>query len=102
MDIVFDVYRPSNLKAETRTKRGKGARRRVTENGKLPNNWRSFIRDDINKTELFEYLAEKVATVLTEKTVIITKGAEAISNHHINLHGITPCSHEEADTRIML
>ena len=27
-DIVFDVYWPSSLKAETRTKRGQGARRR--------------------------------------------------------------------------
>ncbi|XP_014665390.1 PREDICTED: ski oncogene-like [Priapulus caudatus] len=78
MGIFFDVYQPSSLNAETRIKRGKGARRRVTENGKMPRNWQSFLRDDTNKTELFEYLAMKVADVRTENTVIITKGANAI------------------------
>lgn len=38
-DIVFDVYRPSSLKAETRSKRGRGVRRRVTGKGKIPSNW---------------------------------------------------------------
>ena len=34
--IVFDVYRPTSLKAETRSKCGQGARRRVTDKGRLP------------------------------------------------------------------
>ena len=36
IDIVFYVYMDSSLKAEARLKRGKGARRRVTGNGKIP------------------------------------------------------------------
>ena len=34
-DIVFDVYHPSSLKAEKRSKRGRRARRRVTSNGEM-------------------------------------------------------------------
>ncbi|KAJ8377441.1 hypothetical protein AAFF_G00259990 [Aldrovandia affinis] len=52
-DIVFDVYRPSSLKAETRSKRG-------------------------------------------------TREEDAVSNRTINLAGVAPCSHEEADTRIFV
>ena len=36
--IIFDVYRPTSLKAESRSKRGKGARRRVTGKGKILTN----------------------------------------------------------------
>ena len=35
-DFVFDVYKADSLKAETRTRRGYGARRRVMETGKVP------------------------------------------------------------------
>ena len=39
----------------------------------------------------------------TENRVVITKGPDALSNHPgTSLSGITPCSHEEADTRIFL
>ena len=31
VDVVFDVYKSSSLKSETRSKRGQGVRRRVTE-----------------------------------------------------------------------
>ena len=35
-DVVFDVYLPSSLKSETRSKQGKGVRRRVTGGNKIP------------------------------------------------------------------
>ena len=44
-DIVFYVYWSSSQKAETRTKRGHGARRSLTDKGKMPSNWWSFLRD---------------------------------------------------------
>ena len=59
VDVVFDVYKKSSLKSETRSKRGQGIRRRVTGTSKKPGNWQSFLRDVSNKTELFHFLAEK-------------------------------------------
>ena len=59
-DIVFDVYRPSSLEAEARSKLGHGARRRVTSKCKVPSNWRNFLRDNDNKTDLFNFLADKI------------------------------------------
>jgi hypothetical protein len=46
--IVFDVYWSTSLKAETRSKRGSGARHRVTAKGKIPPNWKDFMRDNDN------------------------------------------------------
>lgn len=101
-DIVFDVYQQSSLKAETRSKRGHGARRKVTSNGKIPTNWRNFLRNDNNKTELFHFLADKVAQTLTPNVLIVTKEEQAVSNQSINLDEVSSCPHEEADTRIFV
>lgn len=66
-DIVFDVYQPSSLKAEARSKRGRGVRRRVTEKDKVPSNCRNFLRDNDNKTELFNFLADKIAQMAAQR-----------------------------------
>ena len=99
-DIVFDVYKTSSLKTETRSKRGKGSRRRVTDKTKLPPIWSSFLRDSDNKTELFEYLAVKIVSMCPNNVVVVTKGEAVLSNKSINFDGLQPCNHEEADSRI--
>ena len=79
-DIVIDVYLPTRLKAETRTKRGQGGRLRVTETGKIPPNWHSFLRDDDNKTKLFNFLADKIVENCTENTVLVTQKSSVQSS----------------------
>ena len=101
-DIVFDIYKKSSLKAGTRKKRGKGIRRRVKKCNKTPRNWSSFMRDSNNKTELFSFLADEIAASTMENPVTVTKGEIVVSSHEIPLGDITPCSHEEADSRIFV
>ena len=103
-DIVFDVYRPSSLKAEARSKRGHGARRRVSSRCKVPSNWHNFLRDNDNKTDLFNFLADKIEQMPSPNTgmVIVTKEENVLSNHTISLEGVSPCSHEESDTCIFV
>ena len=75
----------------------------MTESGKLPRNWRNFLRHSANKNELFNFLADKIIEHNFENRVIITRGPHALSNHiEVNLAEISPCNHEEADTRIFL
>jgi len=103
MDLVFDVYQPSSLKAETRTKRGRGVRRRVESKGKIPQNWQNFLRNNDNKTELFNFLADKISQMSTPNTVIVTRENDVVaSNHEVSMDGLAPCCHEEADTRIFV
>ena len=49
IDIVWYAYVPDSLKESTREKRGKGIRRKVSGQTKLPSNWIDFLRDPSNK-----------------------------------------------------
>ena len=77
-------------------------RGRVTAKGKITSNWRNILRENDNKAELFNFLADKIARVATPNVVIVTKEEDAVSNRTINLAGLAPCSQEEADTQIFV
>ena len=81
LDIVWDIYKTDSLKASTREKRGAGARRRVAPTVRIPPNWKSFLRVDENKTELFQLLAKELeGSDLGEKEVYTTFGSQVLSN----------------------
>ena len=94
--IVFDVYSPSSLKADTRSKR------KVTKKNTVLSNWRNFLRHSDNKMELFQFLAEMIAQMLTTNLVIVTNGSDVLSTHEIGLNGLDNCYHDEADSRIFV
>ena len=73
LDVVWDEYIADSLKAETRTRRGKGTRRRVEPSNTIPGNWQEFLRINDNKIELFSFLATSAATIATDKQVISTR-----------------------------
>jgi len=102
VDIVFDVYKTFSLKSEARGKRGQGTRRRVTGTSKTPTNWRSFLQDENNKTELFHFITDKLCEAETASTVVVTKEEDATSYKMMSLDAVAPCSHEEANTRIFV
>lgn len=79
VDVVWDTYIPNSLKQSTREKRGKGVRRKVDGGTKLPFNWMSFLRDPLNKEELFHFLSLKVArhSWPERKTIHVTSGKYA-------------------------
>ena len=76
IDIVWDRYVTGSLKDATREKRGKGLRRKVQAQTKLPANFSDFLRDTANKSELFEFLTQKVSMYdySSGKQVYITSG----------------------------
>ena len=102
VDIVWDEYIDNSLKFQTRSKRGKGIRRRVESTSPLPSNWQAFLRIDENKVELFAYLADCISELATSKELITTKGQSVICNKPRDLSRLCPCNHEEADTRVIL
>ena len=103
IDIVFDVYIANSLKAETRSKRGQGASRRVTDKGKLPPVCRRFfLRDNGHKTDLFNFLEDKIVESCQGTVVIVTREKGAVSYQLITLEGIAPCNYEEADSLLFL
>ena len=57
VDIVWDTYIPTSIKAATREKRGKGARQKVVGMNKLPCNWKCFsVKKPIKKSFFTSYL----------------------------------------------
>ena len=102
LDVVWDDYFPESLKAETRSRRGKGVRRRVEPCNTIPGNWQEFLRIDDNKVELFSFLATCVTGIDTGKQIISTHHAEVLCTQSRDTSGLAPCTHEEADTRILL
>ena len=102
VDVVWDEYVHGSLKAYTRSTRGKGSRRRVESSNNMPRNWKEFLRNDDNKTELFSFLSLETANIETEKQVIITHHKDILCTQPRNTTGLAPCTQEEADTRIFL
>ena len=102
LDVVWDVYTPVSLKESTREKRGKGVRRKVSGKAKLLGNWMYFLRDSVNKKELFAFLTSKVAQFSwpPAKAVYVTSGQAVVCiGDSIPMQN---CNHEEADTRIVV
>ena len=100
LDIVWDEYIADSLKAETRTR--KGIRRRVEPSNTILANWQEFLRINDNKIELFSLLATSAATIATDKQVISTCHTAVLCTQSRDVSGLAPCTHEEADTRILL
>ena len=101
VDVVWDTYIANSIKESVRERRGKGMRRKVTGQNKVPSNWPDFLRDSTNKQELFNFLSNKVS--LTDcpdgKQIFITSGTAVISRG--TSRSMQLCGHEEADTRIV-
>ena len=74
--LIWDSYIPDSLKEATRGKKGKGMRRKVSDQAKLTGHWMDFQRDSANKKELFAFLTSKVADHRCPqgKAVYITSG----------------------------
>jgi hypothetical protein len=54
IDLVFDVYKSKNLKAETRTKRGFGGRRKVSGKGNIPQKLAEFHERQYEQNRTFQ------------------------------------------------
>ena len=85
-------------------KRGKGIRRKVQDDSIAPTNWSGFLRLNQNKTELFASLSKGVL-LHAEDDMVLTCSYDTtcITNtNQIASSFISPCNHEEADTRVFL
>ncbi len=93
VDVVWDIYISNSIKESTREKRGKGVRRKVESRNKVPSNWPDFLRDSVNKQELFAFISDKIAlTECTEgKQIFATSGTTVIARG--TSHCMESCDH---------
>jgi len=105
IDIVWDRYDPKSLKGLTRVKRGLGSRQQVTPMAPIPRNWHEFLRSNDNKTDLFMFLADRLCHIEMPagKHIVVTYDTTVLSSlPDYNTSHLSLCSHEEADTRMLL
>ena len=103
LDVVWDEYIADSLKATTRSNRGQGTRRRVRATSQVPHNWQQFSRNDENKRELFHFLGQCLGELICGKQLLTTVGQEILSvPPRADVVSLSPCTHEEADTTMML
>ena len=103
IDAVYDVYKHDSLKQTARELRGKGDKVKVTEDGPIPSNWQSFLRNDDNKTSLFALIADGLKNINPYTAeVYVTKENTVLSNVQTHVARLSPCNQEEADTRMLL
>ena len=105
VDVVFDKYLIDSLKQCTRQKRGAGSKLKVTASTNMPKQWSNFLHDDSNKVQLFKLLAERLNAVdINCKSIVVTHGDSVIvSGQAISqTSDLQPCTHEEADGRLLL
>lgn len=111
IDVVFDRYYTTSIKASTRTKRSKSARpiRKVVEHGSvpLPINWDNFIALAENKADLAQFLSQQLIENAPDGKCIVVAGGfqdeEEVqcSDQTLELDSLR-AKHEEADTRFIL
>ena len=80
-------------------------RRKVLPATSVPTTWPLFLRADENKADLFTFLADEISSNLVisfGKSVVITRNENDVGINFDEATFITPCSHEEADTRLLL
>ena len=103
VDVVFYRYFDSSLKGDTRDRRGTSFKVAVKEDTPIVRDWGKFLKESSNKDQLFTLLAEKITTERSDsKVVVSTNGENVISSVFVDTSDISPCNHEEADTRIFL
>ena len=65
----------------------------------LPKDFQSILRNNQNKTELFQLLAGRF---IVNPSIVCTKLERVITKNEQNLNRIGNCNHEQADTRVIL
>ncbi|KAL8616927.1 hypothetical protein ACOMHN_041846 [Nucella lapillus] len=108
IDLIWDTYSETSLKSQTREKRSQQAGRRTRVAAQIPipkgAQWATFLEDAENKDELFRFVSEELHNLAANKDyhLITTKDDCVLTNMEIDTSTLCPCSHEEADTRMML
>ena len=70
--------------------------------GRLPKNWKSFLRCDENK-KVFSLLASTaIVNVQSNRILVATCNEDVQCNHNLDLVELKPCIHEKADQKLCL
>ena len=111
VDVVFYVYREVSIKNAERKKRNTvpGTQFKNICAGHIIQQWRRFLGEDTNKTALISFLVsewqeEVYHTKLQSQILYVACEDQCykITPQHVKIVDDLKCTHEEADTRLLL
>ena len=105
IDIVWDTFLADSLKTSSRKKRGKGVKRKVADQKKVPKKWNDFLYVSETRQELFSFLTNKVKEhEFPEEHIVVITDAQSVSvvGTESSEFAFPVCNHEEADTQIFV
>ena len=111
--VVFDVYRDVSIKNPERSKRSAGSVEGIRYKNILPSypikSWKKLMSIQSNKTEIVKFLVSEwkkpeFTAKLEGKIMYVTEGSSCwrIKEDSSEIVPELECSHEEADTRMLL
>ena len=103
LDVVRDVYTAESFKTSTRQKRGHGQRKKVRVTISLQTGKVSYEMMQTSRN-LFAFLAKEIEKYRVSGKQIVSTCHENVvcPSGDISLGNFAPCTHEEADTRLLL
>ena len=105
IDMVFDVYLQSSLKEEVRASRGISPTM-IVKGNTMVRSWKRFLKNDANKQSLFTFIAKYAQSMVLDPSqqLVVTCRDGVLTNPESRtiLEDLSPCDHEEADTRMIL
>ena len=107
LDIVQDKYFIKSIKNAMRSTRGRGVRVRFEEDDRVTKEFKSFIENSDNKTDLNNLISEHAARETTwqwggEVFVTFGKGVKSTLDGPVDMMRFCDEVHEEADGRIIV
>ena len=105
---VWETYKNGSIKTQARRMHGEKAssRTRFSANAPIPKGkkYQKFLSDTNNKDELFQFLAKDLTNKMSssECMFVTTKREFVLSNKGIDTDSLSPCDHEEGDTKIFV
>ena len=98
LNIVWDKYVDTSLKATAREKRGHGGGVRVTRQGKVPKKWPEFLRDSKKPRRSYSSFSEKQTEQWPENKVVCVATGDSVAAHGTVIDEL--CSHEEGNATL--
>ena len=94
LDIVWDVYLADSLKAGTKSKRGQGQRRKVLPLAPLPYTWKSSLKNDENRSDLFCFLSKQIERTPVSRKILVSTCGDCVvsSSTEIDLTHMSGCT----------
>ena len=103
-DFVFDTYKRSSIKGQTRERNEIGVKTSVRKETLIAKKFEIFSKNSNNKAEVFKMVAVNIIKSPANIVVIMATHSEEVPSKNLDadLSSLQPCNHKETHTCLIL